>query len=207
MRREKTLLSTYIQGNGANPKITVGFLGFGRVARKVAELLQPWKVKIIAYSPSVSVESMIEAKVEAVSLDILLKESDVLSLHTALTPEKRHIIGEAQLKMMKKNAYIVNTARGALIDTEALVKALRKKWISGAALDTFEKEPLPLDSQLLTQSNTILSGHVAAYNNNTNLMEESIELGTANVLKALRGEIPQNIINPNVIPKWIKRFT
>lgn len=199
--RPKEVKGVYIRRG-----ITVGFIGFGRIAREVNKLLEPWGVKRVAYSPHVSTTILEQAKVTSVDLETLLRESDVVLVLTALTPEKYHMIGERELKIMKRTAYLVNTARGALIDEKALVKALREGWIAGAALDCFEQEPIRLDNPLLNLENVILSPHCSDFNEGAGVEFEGIKLATENTLKALRGEIPLNIVNPEALPKWIERF-
>ncbi|MEM2464516.1 MAG: phosphoglycerate dehydrogenase [Candidatus Bathyarchaeia archaeon] len=186
--------------------ITVGFIGFGRIAREVNKLLEPWGVKRIAYSPHVSTETIEQANVKPVDLETLLRESDIVLVLTSLTSEKYHMIGERELKLMKKTAYLVNTARGALIDEKALVKALKEGWIAGAALDCFEKEPIQPDNPLTKLENVILSPHCSDFNEGAGVEFEGVRIATENVLKALRGEIPSNIVNPEALPKWIERF-
>jgi phosphoglycerate dehydrogenase-like enzyme len=199
--RNGPIQGTYIHGG-----IVVGLLGFGRIAREVARLLQPWRVKLITCSPHTPPEIIKQAGVTSVDFDTLLKESDVLLVLTSLTPEKRHIIGENQLMMMKRTAYLINTARGALIDEKALVRALEEKWIAGAALDCYEEEPISRDNPLLNLENVLLSPHCASFNEGVGAQVEGVKIATENVLKALRGELPSHIVNPEVIPKWKERF-
>ncbi|MEM2103716.1 MAG: NAD(P)-dependent oxidoreductase [Candidatus Bathyarchaeia archaeon] len=186
--------------------VTVGFIGFGRIAQEVNKLLEPWGVKRIVYSPHVPKSVFEQSNVTAVDLETLLIESDVVLVLTSLTPEKRHMIGERELKIMKKTAYLINTARGALIDEKSLVKALKEGWIAGAALDCFEQEPISLDNPLLKLENVILSPHCSDLNEGAGVEVEGVKVATENVLKALRGELPINIVNPDAIPRWIERF-
>jgi len=140
---------------------TVGLIGFGYVARELVKLLKPFNVKILVYDPYVSKDIMEAYEVEKVSLDTLLRESDIVSIHAALTKETTGMIGEQQLKMMKPTAYLINTARGAIIDESALIKALREGWIAGVVLDVFKQEPLPKEHELLKFDNAILTPHIA----------------------------------------------
>jgi D-3-phosphoglycerate dehydrogenase len=143
--------------------LNLGLIGFGRIARAVAERAKVFGFKIIAYDPYVPKEVFEKANVQSVGFDYLLKESDIISIHVLLTEETRHMIGEQEFKKMKKSAFIVNTSRGAVIDENALIKALKEKTIAGAALDVFEKEPLSKDSPLLQMDNVILTPHIAWY--------------------------------------------
>jgi phosphoglycerate dehydrogenase-like enzyme len=186
--------------------ITVGFIGFGRIAQNVNKLLEPWGVRRIVYSPHVPTSTIEQANATPVELDALLKESDVVLVLTSLSPEKRHMIGERELKIMKRSAYIVNTARGALIDEKALIKALEEKWIAGAALDCFEQEPISPESPLIKFDNVILSPHCSDFNDGAGVEVEGVRIATENVLKALNGELPSYIVNVNAIPKWNEKF-
>ena len=121
-------------------KKTIGIIGLGRIGSKVAELLSPFEVKFLAFDPYVSAEKAKALGIELTDLETLLRESDIVTLHAVETQETVGLVGEVQLRMMKPTAYLVNTARGDLIDEEALAKALKENWISGAALDVFKPE-------------------------------------------------------------------
>ncbi|RLF01616.1 MAG: hydroxyacid dehydrogenase [Thermoprotei archaeon] len=139
----------------------VGLIGFGLVARELAKLLKPFNVKILVYDPHISRSIAGIYNVELVDLNTLLETCDVVSIHAALTEETRGMIGERELKMMRRDAYLVNTARGPIVDEDALIRALREGWIAGAALDVFEQEPLPRDHPLRELGNVYLTPHVA----------------------------------------------
>lgn len=186
--------------------ITIGFIGFGRIAREVNRLLGPWHVRRIAYDPYVPKEVFEQAGVEPTTLEALLRESDIILVLAALTPETYHMIGERELRMMKRTAYLVNTARGAIIDEKALVKALREGWIAGAALDVFEREPIEPDNPLLELENVILSPHCSDFNEGAGVEVDGVRIATENVLKALRGEVPSHVVNPEALPRWVERF-
>ncbi|MEM4680036.1 MAG: hydroxyacid dehydrogenase [Thermofilaceae archaeon] len=140
---------------------TIGLVGFGLVARELVKLLKPFNVRLLVYDPHFPSEMLKEYGVEGVSLEELLSNSDIVSLHAALTPETYHMIGERELKMMKPTAYLVNTSRGAVVDEQALIKALKERWIAGAALDVFEEEPLPPHSPFYELDNVLLTPHIA----------------------------------------------
>src|SRR5207247_4363265 len=126
---------------------TLGILGCGRIGRAVARRATGFNMRLIAHDVQPNPEAE-KLGVRFVSLEDLLAESDFLSLHAALTPQNRGLIGEAQLRKLKKTAYLINTARGALVEEGALIRALNEKWISGAALDAFVIEPLPAEHPL-----------------------------------------------------------
>jgi len=185
----------------------VGIIGFGRAGAAVARLLQPWDVKLLAYDPWRSPERGVPFDVKLTTLDRLLRESDFVTIHAAATPETNKMIGEAQFRVMKETAYIINTARGMLIDEQALVSALRKGLIAGAALDVFDPEPPEPDNPLFTEfpDRVWLAPHAAAYSPEIRGM--MLSTWVDNCLKALKSEIPQYTVNRDAVPKWQKRIS
>jgi lactate dehydrogenase-like 2-hydroxyacid dehydrogenase len=182
---------------------TVGIVGLGRIGSRVAELLHPFELKLLAYDPYVPPEKAKAWNVQLIDLETLLKESDFVTLHAVETPETIGLIGEAQLRMMKPTAYLVNTARGSLIDERALARGLKESWISGAALDVFKGEIPQPDNPLLSEDihfKTLFSPHAAALN--PEVMWQLPLLQLENCLSALRGEVPEFVVNPEAIPKW-----
>jgi D-3-phosphoglycerate dehydrogenase len=185
---------------------TVGIIGLGRIGSRVAELLHPFELKLLAYDPYVPPERAKTLGVALTDLKTLLQESDFVTLHAVETPETIGLIGEAQLKTMKPTAYLVNTARGSLIDEEALAKALKEDLISGAALDVFRGEIPKPGSPLLSEDiyyKTIFSPHAAALNPEVVWQLPLLQL--ENCLAALRGEVPKHVVNPEAIAKWRNR--
>ena len=161
---------------------TVGFVGYGRIAREVARRLAPFSATPIAYDPFVPKST---DGTEMVPLDTLLARADLVSLHAALTPENRHLLDAAAFGRMKPGAFLVNVARGALVDEVALLAALRSGRLAGAALDVFEVEP-PMNQELLGLANVIPTPHIGAAT-----AEGQARAGTETVeevLRALRGE-------------------
>ncbi|MEM2272591.1 MAG: phosphoglycerate dehydrogenase [Candidatus Bathyarchaeia archaeon] len=204
--RSRTWRCKEVEGVYIHNRLTVGFIGFGRIAREVNKLLEPWGVKRIAYDPYIPVNVFEQAGVKSVDLETLLRESDIVIILAALTRETYHMIDEHELRMMKKTAYLVNTARGAIINEKALIRALKEGWISGAALDVFEQEPPEPNNPLLSLENVILSPHCSAFNEAGDIRYNGVKIAVENVLKALHGDIPLNIVNPEALPKWIERF-
>ncbi len=147
---------------------TVGIVGFGRIGRRLAELLQGFDVELLTYDPFVNEEEAKRLKVKPVSLETLLSQSDVVSLHLPSTPQTHHLINAETIALMKDGAYLVNTARGALIDEAALVAALQSGKLAGAGLDVYEREPVTEDLALGKLDNTLLAPHVAALSVETN---------------------------------------
>ncbi|MFQ6066034.1 MAG: C-terminal binding protein [bacterium] len=172
----------------------LGLFGLGRIGGAVARKARGFNFRIIAYDPYIS---EINEKFELVSFCKLLSNSDFLSIHAPLTPETKHSFGKAEFKAMKRDAYLINTARGAIVDEFALYRALKEGWIAGAALDVMEKEPPDLKNPLLKLDNVIITPHVSYYSE-----ESYAELKTKAaqaVLDVLKGELPQAIVNPQVV--------
>ncbi len=137
---------------------TVGFVGYGRIAREVARRLGPFGVRTIAYDPYVKESG---DATELRELDALLAEADIVSVHAALTPENRHLLDARAIARMRPGAYLVNVARGALVDEAAVAEALRSGHLAGAALDVFEHEP-PTDSPVLADPHVVPTPHLGA---------------------------------------------
>ena len=186
--------------------ITLGLIGLGRIGSRIATLMRPWKMRILATDPYVPESKFTEHGVARVDLPTLLRESDVVSLHVVLTRETRHMIGVEQLALMKRKAILINTSRGPCVQEPALIEALLKGQIGGAALDVFEEEPLALDSQLRNLGDKVLlSPHMVSSNVGSGL-GPGIQWAIESVLRALRGEVPDNVYNKEVIPRWERRF-
>ncbi|MCD6524511.1 MAG: hydroxyacid dehydrogenase [Thermococcus sp.] len=141
---------------------TVGVIGFGRIGYEVAKIAKALGMNVLLYDPYPNEERAKEVGGKFVSLEELLKESDIVTLHVPLLDATRHLINEERLKLMKPTAILINAARGAVVDTEALVKALKDGWIAGAGLDVFEEEPLPADHPLTKLDNVVLTPHIGA---------------------------------------------
>lgn len=142
---------------------TVGIIGSGRIGRRVIYLLSPFNVRILCHSIPAREKHFLENrfKVHFTDLQTLLIESDIVTVHVALTPETKNMLGKKELSLMKKHAILVNNSRGEVVDTKSLIKALESNRIGGAVLDVFEKEPLPQNHPLLKLPNVYLSPHTA----------------------------------------------
>lgn len=177
----------------------LGLVGFGNIARMVSQKAQTFGLKVIAYDPYVDSSTMAQADVEKADLDFLLAEADIISLHLPLTKETKHLISGREIKLMKKNACIINTSRGPLIKEKDLYRALNERWISGAAIDVTEIEPIDLDNDLLKLDNIIITPHVSFYSEESLIdLQRNAARGVAQVLK---GEIPSYIVNKEVLKK------
>lgn len=175
---------------------TLGIIGLGRIGRRVAEIGRCFGMHIIYYD-IVKPADADKLDFEYYDIETLLKNSDVVSVHVPLLKETFHLIDESKLKLMKKDAIIVNTSRGAVIDEKALIKALKDGWIMGAGLDVFETEPLPLDSELLNMENVVLSPHRGSASIETRTA--MLNLAINNLISVLKGEIPPALLNSDVI--------
>jgi len=186
--------------------LTIGIVGLGRIGTRVADLLAPWRVRVIAVDPHVELAKFEHHDVTRVDLDSLLRSADVVSLHCGLTSETRGLIGASELARMKRGAILINTARGALVDVDALADALDAGTLGGAALDVLPEEPPPSDSRLVRMDDRVLlSPHMIAANDRGTL-HAAIPWATDAVLAALAGRIPEHVANVPAIPRWRERF-
>ncbi|MEX2598349.1 MAG: NAD(P)-dependent oxidoreductase [Dehalococcoidia bacterium] len=181
---------------------TVGIVGLGRIGSFVAKRLAGWEVRLLAYAPSASPEYARELGVTLVDLPELCRESDYVSLHMNAKPENLRMIGDAQIRLMKPGAYLINMARGAVLDAQAVCTAIEEDRLAGVALDVFETEPLPMDNPLRTldPERVILTPHTLGTSVESRV--GALRAVTGNVLSAMRGEVPPTVVNPEVIPRW-----
>jgi len=172
--------------------LVIGLTGFGRIGRAVAKRLQPFGCRIIAYDPYVPDHIFQQHQVERSDFENLLACSDIILIHVMLTKETYHLLDEKAFQLMKDGAMLVNTSRGEVVDEEALIKALKSGKLLGAALDVFEKEPLPKDHPLTKMPNVILSPHIAWYSEEA-MMEQKRET-VLNVKEFLLGRRPPYLV-------------
>ncbi len=172
---------------------TLGIVALGQIGREVARKAQAFGVKVLAHDPYVKPELLHGLNVERVGLEELLRRSDYVSLHCPLVEETRHLIGAAQLALMKPTAYLINMARGPVVDQPALYQALVSGTIRGAALDVLEQEPPAADDPLLKLDNVIFTPHTASWT-----AESGAQLrrdAARNVVTFLEGRLPKSIVN------------
>ncbi len=176
---------------------TLGVYGCGRIGSRLVRLMKPFEMRVLVHDPYIDREKTErELGVKMVDLDTLLGESDFITLHTPLTDETFHRFGEAEFKKMKQSAFIINAARGPVIEQHALIRALKEKRIAGAGLDVFEKEP-PVDVPGIADlRNIVLTPHVGGYSEEViaNMQKRIV----ADMIKFSRGERPGSVINPEV---------
>lgn len=175
---------------------TIGVLGTGDIGKRVIQIAHGFNMNVLSVTAHPSPEREKALGVKFVDLDTLLSESDIVTLHVPLTPETEHMIGSRELSKMKPTAILVNTARGKVVDENALVEALREKKIAGAGLDVFEKEPLPMNSPLLEIDNVLLTPHIAFLSEES--LDECTYMSIENVDMFIKG-MPQNVVNPSVL--------
>ncbi|MEM2888673.1 MAG: D-glycerate dehydrogenase [Candidatus Bathyarchaeia archaeon] len=170
----------------------LGIIGLGRIGYEVAARAKAFKMNLIYYDKVRNEKAEKKLDLKYVNFEDLLKISDFVTIHVPLTKETTCMIGEKELKLMKKTAYLINTSRGSVINEKALCKALEEGWIAGAGLDVFETEPLPLDSPLIKNENTVLTPHVGTATYETrHLMALSV---TNSIREVLSGKVPTNVV-------------
>jgi len=174
---------------------TLGILGCGRIGLAMARRGTGFNMRILAHDICANPEAE-KLGIQFVLLDELLAESDFLSVHCALTPENRGLLNEARLRKMKQTAYLINTARGALIDEAALAKILNEGVIAGAALDAFVSEPLSADHPLRSAKNALLTPHLASFARETG--ERVSNTAAQAIVDLMHGRKPQFVVNPEV---------
>src|SRR6185437_852725 len=175
---------------------TLGIFGLGRIGAAVARRGRGFSMKIL-YHDARKASKDLEGELAAtfVSKEQLLRESDFVSVHVPLTEETRKSIAEPQLRLMKKTSILINTSRGAVVDEQAVVKAIQQKWIAGAGLDVFEREPR-INPELLNLRNVVLTPHIASSSEDTR--REMCLMAARNILSVLNGRRPESLVNRSV---------
>lgn len=187
--------SSYLVGGDVSGK-TLGIVGCGRIGQAVARRAKGFRMRTL-YCKRIRLEPALEEELclEYLPLAEVLRQADFISINAALTPETHHLIGHEQLRSMKPTAYVINTARGPIVDEKALIEALRQGWIAGAALDVYEHEP-EVEPALLELANVVLTPHIgsAAAENRIQMAETVVE----NILAVIAGRRPPDIVNPEI---------
>jgi len=184
---------------------TVGIVGLGAIGKSVARHLFGWNVRLLGFTRTPDPAVATEFGVELVDLQTLLAESDVVTLHVPLTDGTRGLVGEAELRTMKPTAYLINTARGPVVDEGAMCRAIRENWIAGAALDVFNQEPLPVGSPLLSldPNRVLLTPHTMSNTDEARKVNRRMVVQSA--LTALEGGVPETAVNSQVTESWPRR--
>lgn len=173
---------------------TIGLVGLGKIGRGMAKRARSFSMRVLGCARPASPEQVRELGVELMDLPSLLRQSDIVSLHTPLTPQTHHLIGRAQLAQMKKGSYLVNTSRGSVVDERALTEMLRSGHLAGAALDVYESEPPDPKNPLFKMDNVVLTPHIGG--DTTDTMVKAIQVAVTNILEWLRGNPPPHLRNP-----------
>jgi D-3-phosphoglycerate dehydrogenase len=175
---------------------TVGIIGLGNIGFEVAKRLAPFGVKLLVFDPYVAKERIRAVSAKSVSLDTLLGESDIVTVHCAPTDETQGMLGAREFSLMKKTAIFINTARASVTDEEALLNALKAKAIAGAGLDVFSMEPVDCDNAFLELDNVTVMPHMGS--NTVETIERQSKTIVENIIAFVRGKRPKNIMNPEV---------
>lgn len=175
---------------------TLGLVGFGRIGRRVKELVAPFKMKTLAYDPLIPVEKLPSDVMRVEKLEVLLESADIVSLHCPLVDSTKHLIGKEELKIMKETAWLINTARGAVVDENALIEALKRGEIAAAGLDTFEKEPPENIDRFTTAGKTILTPHIAG------ITEESFERMGMEAARNILNVLEKRTLDSECVVNW-----
>jgi phosphoglycerate dehydrogenase-like enzyme len=199
VRRGQWLEASHHLGREPRGRI-IGTIGLGNIARDAVRLLKVFNpARILAYDPQVAVEEGERLGAEMVSMEDLLKLSDYVLINCPLNESTRGLIGERELRAMKPDAVLVNTARGPIVNERALIRALQEGWIRGAALDVFEKEPIESDNPLLTMENVILTSHSVGWTEE--LFRDMGRIDCEGALAIRRGIVPDNVVNQAVLSR------
>ena len=202
--RDQTLEGHYLgcRADGYSG-LTVGIIGLGRAGGRLADLLRPWGVRLLACDPYIDVDEFAAHGAARVGLDELMSESDIVSVHCSLTPETLGMIDASRFALMKPGAMFINTARGKIVDLDALLSGLDAGRPARAALDVFPEEPLKDYARLREYADRLLlSPHMVAANQGGTLLA-AVPWATAATLDALRGVWPRHVVNPEVRQAWL----
>jgi glyoxylate reductase len=175
---------------------TLGIVGLGEIGLEMAKRAKGFDMKVIYHSRTRKPEWESKYDLEYTDLTNLLGSADFVSLHTALTPQTRHLIGEPELRLMKPTAVLINAARGPVVDSRALYTALKEKWIFAAGLDVTQPEPLPSDDPLLRLDNVVITPHIGSAGTATR--RNTMFLAARNLLAGLKGERLETCANPEL---------
>ena len=178
---------------------TLGLIGLGNIGGQVAEVARAFHMRLIAWSANLTEERAAECGAEKVTLDDLLRRSDIVTIHQQLSDRTRGLLGSRELGLMRPSSYLINTSRGPIVDEPALLDVLRRRAIAGAGLDTFDVEPLPKDHPLLSMDNVVLTPHLGYVTKET--YEGGFYPGTLNNIRSWLAGSPERVLNPDALPR------
>lgn len=198
MRQRKWIERLAIKAHGLTGRV-LGSIGLGNIGQELFRLVKPFDMVHLGTDPFVHPEDVAPLGIQLVDLEILMRQSDFVCVNCPLTPQTRGMIGERELSWMRPTSYFINTSRGPIVDQSALYRALKESRIRGAALDVFQVEPIPDDDPLLDLNNVILTPHSLCWTDECfrNMGESAVH----SVLAVLKGEIPQHVVNSQVLTR------
>ena len=176
---------------------TLGLIGLGNIGREILRVVAPLEMRHVVFDPFVTPEAARSSGAELLSLNDLLQQSDFVCVCCALTPNSHHLLNSERLARMKPTAFLINVARGPIIDQAALTRVLQERRIAGAALDVFEREPIEADDPLLKLDNVIVSPHAICWTDE--LFRGNGEAACRSILDVAAGRAPQDVVNREVI--------
>jgi phosphoglycerate dehydrogenase-like enzyme len=177
--------------------VTLGLVGAGNIGQEICRLAKPFEIETIAFDPYVDEATAASVGFRLVDLETLMSSADFVCVCCPLNDQTRHLVDAERLALMKPSAYLVNLARGPIVDESALVAALESGRIQGAGLDVYEQEPVDPDNPLLRRDNVIATPHCIGHTDE--IFRACGEIGCRNMLAVARGEVPQNVVNPGVL--------
>jgi D-3-phosphoglycerate dehydrogenase len=178
---------------------TLGVIGLGNIGREVLKLAAPWDMRHVAFDPFLSPDAAKAAGAELLSLEALLEQSDFVCICCSLSPETHHLLNADRLARMKPTAYLINVARGPIVDQPALTRLLEERRIAGAGLDVFEREPIDVDDPLLKLDNVILAPHAICWTDE--LFRGIGESCCRSILDVAAGRVPKDVVNREAIER------
>jgi phosphoglycerate dehydrogenase-like enzyme len=178
---------------------TLGLVGLGNIGREIARLVAPLDMRLLAFDPFVSAQTARVSGADLCGLETLLQQADFVCIACGLTPETHHLLDAARLAQMKPTAFLINVARGPIVDQAALTRALQARSIAGAALDVFEKEPIDADDPLLALDNVILAPHAICWTDE--IFRGNGRAACQSILDVAAGRIPQDVVNRDVLAR------
>ncbi len=189
---------------------TLGLIGLGNIGREILRVTAPLEMRPVAFDPFITAEAARASGAELLSLDELLRQSDFVCICCALTPQTHHLLNAARLARMKPTAFLINVARGPIVDQTALTRLLQNRQIAGAALDVFEREPIDAKDPLLALDNVIVSPHAICWTDE--LFRGNGQAACRSILDVAAGRVPQDVVNREVLAqpglkKKLARFT
>ena len=196
---EARFLGTELQGK------TIGIIGLGRVGSRVAKIAKAFGMEILAYDPYISQERAKKVDATSVTLETLLKESEVVTIHVPLTEETRGMIGKEELKSMKRSTILINVARGPIVDEAALYEGLKTDLIAGAALDVLQEEPPSPNNPLFQLDNIVITPHMGG--SSTRALKTIARIAAEDIARVLRGELPKNLVNTDVVSRCAHTYS